>query len=289
MLIPNKQLKNGFSMPAFGLGTWKMGGDRNRDPDNDDAADITAIRTAIELGVTHIDTAELYGDGKAEELISEAVQGYDRSKLFIISKVKWTNLAYDEILSACEKSLQRLRMDYLDMYVLHSYSEEVPLEESMRALDALVDRGLVRSIGVCNFGVRHLAEAQKLAKHPVVYDQVHYNLEFREPERAGLLEYCQKNDVLLAAWRPVRSFSSAVQVPEILEKMCQKYGKTPAQIAINWLVSQENVVTLSKTRNIDHLKENIEAVGWNMSADDIELLRREYPDQKDVSDAVPLE
>ena len=274
-------------MPVFGLGTWKMGGERERNPDNDDSADIVAIRTAIELGVTHIDTAELYADGKAEELIAEAVQDYDRSELFIISKVKWTNLKHDEILAACSRSLNRLKMEYLDMYVLHSYNDEVPLQESMRALDTLVDQGLVRSIGVCNFGVKHLAEAREYARHPVVYDQVHYNLEFREPERAGLLEYCQNNDVLLAAWRPVRSLTS--EIPDILVKMSQKYGKTPVQIAINWLISQENVVTLSKTRNIKHLKENIGAVGWNMDPEDIELLRYEYPGQKDVSDAVPLE
>ena len=288
MHIPLKHLHNGFSMPEFGLGTWQMGGRNEHDPENDDAADIRAIRAAIELGITHLDTAEIYANGYAEELVAEAIKGYDRSKLFIISKVHHTHMSYKDVFAACAGSLKRLKTDYLDLYLLHRYSPAFPLKETMRAMNKLKDEGMIRNIGVANFGIEHLKEAQSYTNHPIVYDQVHYNLEFREAEHSGLLEYCQTNDILLAAWRPVEKGNLLAGIPSILQKMCDKYQKTPAQVAINWLVSQENVVTLSKTRNIEHLKENLGAIGWAMDKTDIELLRKEYPNQKPISDAIPL-
>src|SRR3989344_7065137 len=119
MNIPVKTLKSGFSMPVFGFGTWQMGGRHERDPQNDDEADVRAIKVAIDAGITHIDTAESYSAGHAEELVAEAIKGYDRSKLFIVSKVKPEHLAPDDLLAACENSLKRLQTDYLDLYLLH--------------------------------------------------------------------------------------------------------------------------------------------------------------------------
>lgn len=288
MIIPIKKLLNGFSMPEYGFGTWQMGGRKERDFKNDDKADIEAIKTAIDLGITHIDTAEIYADGYAETLTAQAIKGYERSKLFIVSKVKTVHLSYSDILEACKNSLKRLQTDYLDLYLFHGYNPDIPLKESMRALSELKDNGLVKEIGVCNFGPKHLEEAQTYTKHKIVCDQVHYNLEFREPEKSGLLDYCQKNDVMLIAWRPVGKGNLLQEIPEVLKIMCDKYKKTPAQIAINWLISQQNVVTLSKTRSKEHFLENLGAIGWYMEKDDIEKLRKEYPNQKDISDAVPL-
>lgn len=133
-----------------------------------------------------------------------------------------------------------------------------------------------------------LIEAQSYTHNKIVCDQVHYNLEFREPERSHLVEYCQENDIFLVAWRPVGKGNLLEKVPLIMQEMCEKYKKTPAQIALNWLISQDNVLTLSKTRDVDHLEENLGALGWMMDQDDIERMRSEYPNQKDVSDTVPL-
>lgn len=288
MQIPLKTLKSGFSMPEFGFGTWQVGGRFEPDPNNDDEADIRAIRTAIELGVTHIDTAEQYASGHAEELVGRAIEGYDRSKLFIISKAFVNHMHYDGLLAACAQSLKRIGTDYLDMYLLHRYAHDVPMEETMHAMDKLVAEGMIRTIGVANFGVKAFMLAQKNTTNKIVYNQVHLNLEYREPERTGLLEFCQKNDVLLAAWRPVQKGAIVVDPPPILLEMCRKYDKTPAQIAINWLLSQDNVVTLAKSTKVEHLKDNLGAIGWRMEREDVERLRREYPNQKDVSDAVPL-
>ena len=242
----------------------------------------------MDRGITHIDTAEIYADGYSEVLVGKAIAGHDRSKIFLASKVQAINMAYDDILRACEGSLKRLQTPYLDLYLLHRHNPKFSLKESMRALDKLVSDGLVKHIGVCNFKPEFLKEAQGYTSNQIVCNQVHYNLEFREPERAKVLEYCQANDVLLSAWRPVQKGALLENIPVLLQEICDKYKKTPAQIAINWLISQPDVITLSKMRSPKHLEENLGALGWQMEAEDIEKLRTQYPNQQDVSDAVPL-
>ena len=278
MEIPVKKLKNGFALPEFGLGTWQMGGKREIDVTND-AQDIAAIRAAIDNGITHIDTAEAYALGHAEELIAEAVKDLDRKKLFVTSKVLPENHTCEGIVDSCKNSLKRLGMKYLDLYLLHSFSKDCPLRGAIEALDALVDEGVVKYIGVSNFTKEHLKEAQDLSKHGIVCDQVYYNLQAREPEVTGLLDYCQKNDVMLVAYRPVEKGKLLEDVPPRMDQLCVKYQKTPAQIAINWLISQKNVVTLAKTSNVTHLKENMGALGWNLTEEDVELIRKDYPGQ----------
>ncbi|MGB5931976.1 MAG: aldo/keto reductase [Anaerolineae bacterium] len=286
--MPTKRLRSGFEMPIFGMGTWRMGGDYHYDPSNDDEADIRAIRAAIEIGITHIDTAETYAEGHAERLVGQAIKGYDREKLFIVSKVSPEHLRYDDLIASAKGSLERLETDYLDLYLIHHPNPNIRIVETMRAKDVLVDEGLVKNIGVSNFTVERLEEAQAHTKNRIVANQLHLNLIYREPERKGLLEYCQKNDVMFVAWRPMQKGLLAKRGIKVLDEMCEKYGRSPAQIAINWLVSQPNVVTLSKMRNVEHIKENLGAIGWQMDEEDIDRLRRDFPNQQDVSDTVPL-
>ncbi len=288
MIIPVKKLKNGFSLPEFGIGTYGMGGHREREAQNDDQADIQAVRAAIELGVTHIDTAEVYAEGRAEEIVAQAVKGYDRNKLFIVSKVYQTNLAYDDVLRSCEASLQRLQTDYLDLYLVHKFNPEIALSETMPALDQLKDRGLIKNIGVSNFCVEHFKQAQSHTENKIVCNQVHYNLIFREPQRKGLLKYCQDNDIFLVAWRPVEKGELTQDIPDILQELVNKYKKTPAQIAINWLTSQPNVVTIAKSRNLKHLEDNLGGVGWYLDEADIKKLIDGYPGQQAISNRQPL-
>lgn len=287
MTIPNKTLQNGFSMPVLGLGTWNMGGAMTRDTTND-TKDIEAIQHAIDMGITHIDTAEMYGAGHSEELIATAVQGIDRSKLFIVSKVSPEHLHYDDVMRSAEQSLKRLNMDYLDLYLVHKPNPQIPMESTMKAFNLLKDQGLVKHIGVSDLTKERFIEAQSYAKYPLVTDQLHYNLIFREPERKGLVSYCQENDIMLTAWRPVQKGMLSNAKNDIMQQMTKKYGKTPSQIAINWLVSQKNIVTISKMSSIEHIKENLEALTFTMEETDIELLKKQYPGQEDVSDAVPL-
>ncbi len=288
MQIPTKKLKSGFEMPVYGMGTWKMGGAFSRDPNNDDAADIQAIQTAIDLGITHIDTAEKYADGYSETLLGKAIKNFPREKLFLVSKVAGTHLNYDDLIASAKKSLGRLQTSYLDLYLIHTPNFTIPIKETMRAMDTLKEEGLIKNIGLSNFTVEEMQEAQSHTKNKIVATQMHLNLKYREAEKRGVLDYCQKNDVMFIAWRPLQKGMLLDQSNTILKDLCQKYNKTPSQIALNWLISQDNVVTLSKTRSATHLKENLGAVGWTLEKDDIKKLRNEFPDQEAVSDAVPL-
>ncbi len=284
MTIPTKKLKNGFEMPVFGLGTWLLGGTTIHNPDNDDAKDIQTIKNAINNGVTHIDTAELYADGYAETLVGHAIKDYNRTNLFLTSKVWETHLGYDDLINAAKASLARLQTNYLDLYLTHRFSTAI--KDTMRAMDKLVEDGLVKYIGVSNYTVVQMQEAQSYTKNKLVTNQLHYNLKIREVEKKGILKYCQENDVLLTAWRPLQK-GMVLNAP-ILMEMAEKYHKTSAQIALNWLIAQDNVVVISKAANPEHLKDSLGAIGWVMDKDDIEKLRNEFPDQQALSDAVPL-
>jgi diketogulonate reductase-like aldo/keto reductase len=288
MQIPTKKLNNGFELPIFGLGTWQMGGRETHDPANNDEQDIAAIQEAIQLGITHIDTAESYADGYTEILVGKAIKNIDRSSLFITSKIRPRNLRYDDVLKSCTESLKRLQTDYLDLYMIHKPNDEISIAETMSALDRLVTEGLVKYIGVSDFGTARFIEAQKHTNNKIVVNQVYYNLIIRGPEHEGMLRHCQENDVLLQAYRPLEKGSMLTDAPAVLNELAKKYQKTPAQIAINWLLSQENVTTLSKSSSSAHLQENLGAVGWQMDAVDIEKLRKEFPDQQEKSAMLPL-
>ncbi len=289
MTIPTKKLKSGFEMPVFGLGTWQMGGAETRNPANDDQKDIAAIEEAIDLGINLIDTAESYADTYTEVLIGQTLKGFDRSKIFLTSKIRKINLHYDDVLSHCQASLKRLQTDYLDLYLIHFPNQEIPIEETLKAMDRLVTDGLVRNIGVSNFATPRLIEAQKHTQNRLVVNQVYYNLRIRNPEKEGLLNYCQQNDVFLQAYRPLEKGSFlANSVAPVLSEMAKKYDKTPAQAALNWLISQENVITLSKMSTTKHLKDNLGAIGWQMEPEDIEKLRDGFPDQVKMDQRLAL-
>lgn len=291
MKIETKKLKNGFEIPVYGLGTWQMGGRDERDLLNDDRADIEAIKESIARGITHIDTAEIYANGHSEELISIALKESktNREDIFLVSKVPSEHQGYEGVMNACKKSLARLEVEYLDLYLLHDYDNVFPLNETMRAMTELKEKGLIKNIGVSNFGIEHLKEAQSYCKYPIVCNQVHYNLRVREIEKSGLLKYCQDNDIIIVAYRPTdKGKLFDTKTSELIAELCKKYNKTFPQIAINWLISQPNVVTIVKTRDMSHLENNLGALGWSMSADDIEKLRKDYPEQLYISDVIPL-
>ena len=288
MKIPQKKLMSGFSMPALGFGTWLIGGNNSRNPQNDDVAQIKAIKRAIDAGITHIDTAEMYAEGFAEKIVARAISDYDRESLFIVSKVWSDNLRYDDLINAAKKSLERLNTSYLDLYLIHMPNPEIPLEESVKAMDKLKQDGLIKNIGLSNFKKESFKKAQNYSRNKIVADQVHYNLIYREPEADSLLKYCQENDVMLCAWRPIEKGLLTRQGIPVADNICSKYTKTPAQISINWLLSQKNVVTLAKMVNSGHLRENLGAINFSMEENDVEMLRENFPGQKKVSAAVPL-
>ena len=276
--IPVKRLRSGFGLPAYGLGTWGLGGYEQADT-RDDAAGVAAIRAALDRGVTHIDTAEMYGAGHAEELVGAAIRGYDRARLCLASKALAHHLDYAGLIAAARASLRRLGTDYLDLYMIHHPSDDIPIAETLAGMARLVELGLVGHVGVSNFSRARLAAARRVGG-PIVANQVHYNLAVREPETTGLLGDCQEQDMLLVAWKPQ---APAVADAPIVQALARKYGKTPTQVGLNWLLSQENVVVICRTRDPRHLEENLGALGWALEAADREALRRDYPQQQDRS------
>jgi diketogulonate reductase-like aldo/keto reductase len=255
-----------------------MGGAMEPDYTNDDK-DIEAIQTALELGYRHIDTAEGYADGHCEELVGEAIKGFNRNELIIATKVTKTNLKPDDLRRSLDNSLKRLGLDYVDLYMIHSPSQEIPLSETMPVFDEFVEQGLIRNIGVSNFTVEKLEEAMKYVKNPIVSNQIEYSLMTREEGRYGgnhsmeskTVPFCQENDILVVAERPIER--GLVNEPNpLLDELAEKYSKTKAQIAINWLISKDNVVTIPKSTNREHLIENLGSIGWKMSQEDVERL-----------------
>jgi len=275
-----KTVFNGVKLPAIGLGTWQMGG-RHTVEHEHDHEDINAIREAIKLGMTHIDTAEEYALGHAEELVGEAIKDFDRDTLFITSKVKPENFAYDDVIAACKRSLARLQIDYLDLYLLHSPESDVPRKETMKAMNDLIDQGLIKRIGISNFSVEQMKEVQALTKHPIVTNQIHYSLLTRNNSKflgnveKEVIPYCQEQGITITAFRPLEKGELCKPGHAVLDELAAKYDKTPSQIALNWVISKENVITIIKSSNLEHLKENLGAMGWKMDPEDLKRLDTE--------------
>jgi diketogulonate reductase-like aldo/keto reductase len=277
-----KELSKGVRVPVLGAGTWGIGGKHSADYSNDEQS-INAIRAAIDFGMTHIDTAEYYGAGHAEELVGKAIQRYNRADLFITTKVYRTHLRYADVLSSLRKSLQRLSTDYVDLFLIHWPNPEVPIEETMNALEACVDEGYTRFIGVSNFSVDLFKEAQNhLKKHLLVANQVYFNLTrvnktyFNDLSVKDLNSFCEARNIMLIAWSPLEEGKLAKPGFQVLDEIAKKYGKTQAQVALNWLISQKKIVTVPKASSFEHVKENVGAVGWSLDESDFKRLEESF-------------
>lgn len=274
----------------IGFGTWEFGGRAEPDPHNDDEKDIKCIRTAIDLGLQHIDTAEFYANGKCEELVREAIKGIDRKELFIASKVRADKLVYDDVIRNCEMSLKRLGLDFLDLYYVHYPNPNIPIQETAKAFNELVKRGLIKNIGVSNANVSTMKKYQGHLDYPIFASQCHYNLIAREPERVGLLDFCVENNINFVAWRPIQLPVPSLgieplykrEVYPLLDEIADKYGKKNVQIAIRWLIQQNNVNIIFKSTNPEHIKEVLEAQNFELSEEDMVLLTEKFPRQEDV-------
>lgn len=261
--------KTGVKVPAIGFGTWGIGGRMTPDYSHDKEA-VEAIRYAIKLGMWLIDTAEIYGAGHSEELVGEAIKDFERDQVFIVTKVWETNLRYDDVIKAAKRSLSRLKSKYIDLYLVHWPSTRVPISETMKAMEKLVDDGLIRFIGVSNFDVDLMEEARAaLSKTDIVVNQVKYNLYDRSVEN-DVLPYCQKERITLMAYTPLAKGSLARE--PLLIEIGKKYGKTAAQVALNWLISKDMVIAIPKALDKKHIEENAGAMGWRLSVDDLKML-----------------
>jgi len=269
------------NIPVLGLGTWEIGGGMSRDTSRDSEG-IAAIKKAIELGYTHIDTAEMYGAGHSEELIGFAISDFDRESLFITTKVLPEHLHYDDVIKSAEGSLKRLETDYIDLYLIHIPNPKIPIKETMQAMDLLVRQKKIRFIGVSNFSVEQLKEAGEYTENKIVNNQIEYNLLTRHSGmynvniESEIIPYCQENDIIITAWKPLVKGELFRKKNKLLEELAPKYNKTIGQIAINWLISKKNIITIPKSTNTEHLKENLGALGWKLGAEDMKRLDEEF-------------
>lgn len=274
----------------IGFGTWEFGGRSHPNPDNDDQKDISNIRNALLAGIKHIDTASSYAGGKCEELVGQALKGFNRQDLFIATKVHGTDLRYQDAIDSCERSLRRLDLQNVDLFYVHSPNPEIPIAETAQALNDLQNAGLIKNIGISNAKKETMQEYQKYLKAPIFASQCHYNLIAREPQRTGLLDYCKKNQINFIAWRPIQLPVPSMGIEPLykrgayalLDEMADKYGKTNAQIAVRWLTAQENVNILFKSTNPAHITDILETENFTLSDKDMRLLTEKFPRQEDV-------
>ena len=266
----------GLDVPVIGMATWMIEG-RTRDAER---RAIKALRLGLDLGMNHIDSAEMYGNGRAEELVAKAVDER-RKQVFLVSKVVPSNASYQGTLKACERSLKRLKTDFIDLYLVHWPSSQHPIEETMRAMEKLVDEGMIRFIGVSNFDVEQLREAQRaLKKYRIACDQVLYHLAYRGIEQ-DLLPYCAEKGIAIVGYSPFghRNFpSSHSRGGKVLAEIAKRHNRTMRQVALNFLTRDPNLFTIPKAGNPDHVRDNSGAVGdWKLSDEDISTIDRTFP------------
>lgn len=261
----------GLEIPKIGFGTWAIGGKSSPDPSADETS-LAALRSALQLGYRHFDTAEMYAAGHSEELLGRAIResGIPRGELYLTSKVLPEHLAYADVLRACEASLRRLGIDYLDLYLVHWPNPRVSLSETFRALNELTRGGSVRGVGVSNFDVKLLKEALRLSSTPILTDQVPYSLADRSYVRNGVLEFCQQNDILLTAYTPFEE--GGLKVHHDLSSIAAAHRATPHQVALSWLISQPRVITIPMSHDPRHQKENLSAADIELTPSELQRL-----------------
>ena len=266
-------LPSGRPIPVLGQGTWRMGDDHSRR-----RSEIAALRLGLDLGMTLIDTAEMYGEGAAEELVGEAIAGR-RDEVFLVSKVYPHNATRRGAVKACAQSLKRLQIDYIDLYLLH-WRGDVPLSETLAAFQLLKEKGEIRDYGVSNFDVADMEEAFGLpGGDEIGTNQVLYNLAYRGLEWE-LMPWCRERRIPIMAYSPVGH--NAVEQKRIfgnpsLKSVAARHNITPAQVALAWLLRQPDIVAIPKASKPEHIRQNRAALEIELTEHDLQELDKGFP------------
>ena len=259
----------GGMAPVIGQGTWHMG-ERGADR----AAEAAALRHGIELGLRLIDTAEMYADGGAEEVVADAMAGV-RDRVFLVSKVYPHNASRAGVIAACERSLRRLRTGRIDLYLLH-WRGEVPLGETIAGFEALREAGKISAWGVSNFDPQDLAELERTRHgHGCATNQILYNPEYRGVE-FDLLGHCAARDMPVMAYSPVGQGGRLLR-NAALQAVAARHGAQPAQIALAWALRHPNVIVIPKAARLAHVEQNADAAGITLSAEDLAAIDAAFP------------
>ena len=262
------KLPSGTAVPVLGQGTWYMGDEAHRRAD-----EIASLRLGLDLGMTLIDTAEMYGDGASEKLVAEAIAGR-RDEVFLVSKVLPSNASRSGTIAACERSLRRLGTDCIDLYLLH-WRGRTPFAETIAAFEALQDAGKIRHWGVSNMDVDDMREiARAPGGDAMATNQVLYNLTRRGIE-FDLLPQAQARGLPLMAYSPIEQ-GRLTEYPEV-QDIADRHGVTPAQVALAWVLRQEGVIAIPKAATPEHVRENRAALDLQLTAEDLEELDDMFP------------
>jgi diketogulonate reductase-like aldo/keto reductase len=266
--VPTAALPSGETVPAIGLGTYGMGEDPRKRK-----AEIAALRLGLDLGMTLIDTAEMYADGGAEKLVAQAIAGR-RDEVFIVTKVLPEHAARRAVIAACERSLKRLKTDRIDLYLLH-WRGETPLAETVEAFEALVQARKIRQWGVSNFDVDDMQELNWLAAGRLAAaNQVMYNLARRGIEY-DLMPSCRRRHIAIMAYSPLDE--GRLVRSRKLKPIAARLGATPAQVALAWLLRQRNVIAIPKAASVAHVQDNHAALALRLARADLSALDAAFP------------
>lgn len=269
--LPTAELPSGEAVPQLGQGTWHMGESARKR-----AAEIAALRLGLDLGLTLIDTAEMYSDGVAEGIVAEAIHGR-RDECFIVTKVLPENSTRAGTIAACERSLKRLKTDRIDLYLLH-WRGRPKLEETLSAFEALIAAGTIRYWGVSNFDVEDMAELLALpGGSQCAANQVLYNLRRRGIE-AGLLPWCRDRGIPIMAYSPIEQ--GRLLHDRMLTAVAIRHRATPAQIALAWVLRQRDMMVIPKASSEAHVRENRAALDIKLTEQDLGELNRAFPPPK---------
>ncbi|MBV8969527.1 MAG: aldo/keto reductase [Verrucomicrobia bacterium] len=264
--IPTRRLKNGNVVPALGLGTWRLGENKSKR-----AQEIAALHTGIELGLTLVDTAEMYASGGAEEVVGESVAGR-REQVYIVSKAYPHHATVAGLRKACEASLKRLRIDTIDLYLLH-WRGAIPLEETVQGMENLRSSGKIKAFGVSNFDRVDIEELSRVPGGDLtVANQILYNLSRRGPEY-DLISECSRHQIAIMAYSPLEQGRLRSQ----LATFCSKRGISWVQVALAWLLAGPDVLVIPKAATSEHVREIRSAVEVQLSPDDLAELNRLFP------------
>lgn len=271
------KLSNGMEMPRLGMGTWFLGEKKQKD-----AQETAALRAGIDAGIRLIDTAEMYGDGKSEQLIGRAIQGYDRSKLFLVSKVYPHNAGRRKIFKSVQQTLKNLQTDYLDLYLLH-WRGAVPLEETVECMEQLVKEGKIRSWGVSNFDTDDMRELLSVpnGNHCVV-DQVLYHLGSRGVEY-DLLPWLEEHQIPLMAYCPLAQagdLQKDLLKSSTVKEIAKDHNITPMQVLLAFVLYQPNVIAIPRSGKAEHVLQNWNARKIRLTDVEYGLLDKAFPAPK---------
>jgi diketogulonate reductase-like aldo/keto reductase len=262
-------LADGERVAVLGQGTWRTGENKSAH-----AEEVAALRLGIDLGMTLIDTAEMYGEGGAEQVVADAIDG-QRDRVFVVTKVYPHNASRTKLPKACERSLKRLRIEVIDLYLLH-WRGNTPLAETVETFERLRSAGKIKRWGVSNFDVEDMKELFAIENGAnCASNQVLYNLEHREIE-SGLLPWSRKNKIPIMAYSPV-GHSRGLLNNATLKKIAKHHDATPAQIALAWVLRHSGVIAIPKSSNETHVRDNAQSVEIQLTDEGSADIDREFP------------